>query len=311
MTTRPIILGIFAAMAGVTAEAQDAPAAASSQFGAYTFMSVENADIMEGSLDGTFDRLEGNVQITLKTEDPAEKPLPIKADKITFTYAEGNTEMPEKILLEGHVLIDHPTGHMKSDRAEWNTKSSQIVLTGNPLFDTPSMSGVRADSIMIDLDKGTWKILKGKVDNLAFANKGGAGQAAGSAALRETDIPDWAAFFAEFKKQCASDRQTPGKHIVSLFDPESKTAVGSMSVDELQKLRGKFLKKINAALAMPSFYSEAAWANAAVSDEARALLDARTSRTLEPAELARMNRLLLEAAFPKLIASRPADTPAQ
>ena len=312
MKARLMVLGLAVTAVAWRGAAQDAATGdAPSQFGAYTYMAVENADHLEGSLDGTVRRLEGNVHVVLKSDDPSVKPLSVGADEATFTYAEDKTSMPEIMLLKGHVLIAHPKGRMRADRAEWDLNTNQIMLTGNPAIDTPTMSGVQSESILIDLANGTWAIKKGKVGRIELGGAtGGESPEADPSLLREGDVTDWPVFFAAFKKQCASEKPAPGKHILNLFDPESKTAVGAMTVADLMGMKQKFIKKMNEALALPSFYSEDAWRGAAISEEAGSLLEARASRTLARNELTRMNRLLLEAAFPGQIQSGSAVAPA-
>ena len=115
-------------------------------------------------------------------------------------------------------------------------------------------------------------------------------------------------FLAAFKKDCVAQEATPGNHILALFDPEAKALIGSMTVEDLLNLKEEFVERMNEALALPAFYNAAAWQRAKPSGEAASLLEAGSARELTPEEVLRMNRLLLEAAYPGHI--RPAVTAA-
>jgi len=299
MTMRFITTLCVAAMAA-GAWAQDD--GTSGQLEGYNAFGVE-ADMSSGSFDGTIDRMVGNVKITLLSDDPELKPLPITADKVTFAYGEKDKSMPERILMEGHAVIEHPDGTMKADQADWNFATGVVVLTGNPVIDTPALSGFHGEEIRINLEEGTWEATMARVERIEF--RGRAGAAPDPALVHENDIPDWAAFLTAFKRQCLAEGPTPGNHILALFDPEAKTLIAAMTVEDLLGMKEDIVKRLNDALARPDFYDETAWLGRAIPAEATAGLQQAAEGDLPPRERTRTNRLLLEAAFPGQIRPQP------
>ena len=299
MTMRFITTLCVAAMAA-GAWAQDET---SDQLEGYNAFGVE-ADISSGSFDGTIDRMVGNVKITLFSDDPELEPLPISADEVTFTYGEEDKSMPERILMKGHVVIKDPSGTMKADQADWDFTTGVVVLTGNPVIDTPALSGFRGEEIRINLEEGTWEATMARVERVEFRERAGA--APDPALMHENDIPDWTAFLTAFKRQCRAEGPTPGNHILALFDPEAKTLIDAMTVEDLLGMKKDIVKRLNDALARPDFYDETAWLGRAIPDEATAGLQQAAEGDLPPRERTRTNRLLLEAAFPGQIRPQPA-----
>jgi hypothetical protein len=241
------------------------------------------------------------------SDDPAKEPLPISADKITFTYPESGGTQPSQILLEGKVNIQHPSGTFSADRAEWDFEAGELIFTGNPVMDTPQMSGFKAGKFILNFNDNTWQATDASMDEYNMSKEGGKPSASDPAYLREGDLADWPGFLTAFKKQAASQQPTPAKHFLDLMDPEAKAALGAMTVDQLlvmKDIKPSFLKKMNQALGKADFYNKAAWAGTALSDAATALLE---KGTLEPGERTRLNRLLFEAAFPGLVRAMPAE----
>ncbi len=301
LATGLLVIGI---VLRVWPEDADSGKASRELLGGYTTLGVE-ADLLEGNLDGTIKRMEGHVHIMLYSDDPELEPLPIRADEVAFSYAEDDKSMPELILLKGHAVIEHPEALMKADRAEWDFATGEVVLTGNPTIDTATMTGVRAEKIRINLEEGTWNMTKGRAERIDLAaSRSQREPSTDPSLLREGDLKDWPGFLAAFKKQCMGLKPSPGRHILALFDPEAETLIASMTAEELLELKEDFVKRMNEALVMPKFYDEAAWQGISMPNEAAELLQARTERALRPNELTRLNRLLLEAAYPGQIQPR-------
>ena len=266
------------------------------QISAYTNLSVNWADRIAGGLDGTIERMEGNVDIVLTSDDPDRKPLPIKADLITFEYPEGGGGSPSRIVLEGNVHVEHPAGTFRGEHADWDFEAGRLVFTGDPVMDTAQFKNVRAETFILDFKTNRFEILKGRADAIPLQ---AAPRAIDPSLLRERDIEDWAGFLAAFKKQCVGDAPSPAKHILGLFQPEAKRLVSSLPAEDLVQYKDDFLKRMNEALEHPSFYDAASWQGAVVPPEAADLMQAAGG--LEPEQQARLNRLMLEAAYPKFV----------
>ena len=281
--------------------AQEKAPEKASALGVYDALGVE-ADVLEAGLDGTIQRLEGNVRITLLSDDPEVKPLPISADKVTFTYPEEGGTMPERVLLEGNAVIERPEGTLTADRADWDFDAGILVLTGNPVMNTPTIRDFRGEEIRFDFNANTIKVIKGKIERLDLSGPAtGKPVAADPSLLKETDVKDWKAFLTMMKEHAGAAGPSPSRRILDLFEPGVKSVFQTAPIEDLLELKGKFLKSLNKLLTRPEFYDESAWKGVAIPDEAASLLKARAERALGPREITRLNRLLLGAAYPELI----------
>ncbi|HOZ46647.1 MAG TPA: hypothetical protein PLO37_11060 [Candidatus Hydrogenedentes bacterium] len=279
--------------------AQDA---GSDDLGGYTKLKVK-ADRLTGGLDGTIQRLEGNARITLLSDDPDLEPLPIQADLVTFTYPDDGAKRPSRILLDGHVVIEHPSGTFRAERGEWDFEKDTLEFTGNPVIDTPEISGFRGGKIIISLSENTFDVIGGGSVDLIDLSGSGEPSKGSAWMLKDADVSDWSAFLTRFKEQCGAESPTPGNHILGLFDPEAKTLMSRVTVDEMLALKDKFLDKLNEAMARPDFYDATAWKGVELSAPATELLKARDGGEIAPADLRRLNRLLFEAAYAGMIRS--------
>lgn len=274
------------------------------EFGGYSKLSIDKPCDIVGSLDGRIERLSGGVEIHLLPDDPERKPLPVRAEEIRFFYPEGSTGAPSRITLQGHVVIEHADATVKADQAEWDFDTGVLIFTGNPVMDGAFVKGVKGEKILLDFEKNTFQVDRGTVGVIEPG-----GKAADTSLLKESDVTDPVSFLTAFKKQCMAQEPSPGRHIVSLLKPEAKAAMDSMSIEQLLPMKNTLIKEINGILKRPNFYDEAAWQGIALPAEAAALLEARGARTLEPKEVTRLNRLLLEAAYPGKIKPAPAEPP--
>ncbi len=274
---------------------------ASNQMQDYDGLKLNNADNLEATLDGQITLMEGHVDFVLLSNNPEKESLPIKCDKITFEYPPEGGKAPSNILLEGHVVVKHPSANVNAQRADWNFSKGELVLTGTPEMSMPNegISGIRSDKFIVNFNDGTLKgIGNNSFDNLALSGSTRKPSAASDPSLlTESSIADWQAFLTQFKAQCLASEATPGKHILGLF--KSDTPIASMTIEMLMELRGKMVKSLNKALALPKFYDEAAWKGIPLPQAAADALKARDS--LAGKDLTQLNRILLEAAYPGMI----------
>jgi hypothetical protein len=129
--------------------------------------------------------------------------------------------------------------------------------------------------------------------------------------LEAADISDARALAAQLLNDARQESDSPGKHIhrqldaklqkqlpdVARPDPEPKTYL---------RLLRDLTKALNERLQEDDFFDQDAWQGIAIGKEARDWLD-QEADDLTDNQLARRNRLLLEAAFPKVI--RASDDP--
>ena len=124
--------------------------------------------------------------------------------------------------------------------------------------------------------------------------------------LGPSDVLDWAAFAGTVKEAAGSEDWSAAKRIAGLLPPELRGKLQALGEGKApgQELRKDILGVLNGALKKPGFHTEQAFRGVAVPDEAAALL-ARDDKDRSELETQRMNRLLLEAAYPKLVAESP------
>jgi len=280
---------LFAAAA--TASAQTGPGA----MGGYNIMDVEAGEY-DGGLDGTINRLSGGAKVRLYSDDSDKEPLPISADAMTFSYPDEGGSQPSAILLEGNVVVTHPEGTIRAQKADWDLDKGILTFTGNPVMSTALADEIRGEKVIINFNEDRVLIPGIRIKEMRLA------EARDLSLLSETDVRDWAKFLDTMQTQCGADGPSPGKRIVSLLDPEAQNQIASATPEQLLANKKGVLKQINRVLANPKLYDKAAWEGIGLDKETQDLLakDALPSR-----QQTRLNRLLLQAAYPDLIAKAP------
>jgi hypothetical protein len=133
------------------------------------------------------------------------------------------------------------------------------------------------------------------------------------------DIVDGPQFAGRLREAGRAEHDSAGKRIWSLLDEETRKAVDGLVKlgAEERRREGKgeqifrgmnaLRKNLNKLIARSDFYDEAAWRGISLPKEAKDFV-ARGASNLSKTELQRMNRLLIEAAFPTSFAWRSSDS---
>lgn len=126
--------------------------------------------------------------------------------------------------------------------------------------------------------------------------------------VAERDVTDWRTLVSSLVQQGLSDVPSPGKRFWQLLPAEVRIRAEQnpweFAWNELA--REEFRKALNAAMAQPDVYTAESMGSLVLTAEAHQLLSAkRASGSLSELERVRLNRLLLEAAFPDSIVSTP------
>ncbi len=113
----------------------------------------------------------------------------------------------------------------------------------------------------------------------------------------------WWLFAAKLSRQAGQNKPSPGKHIWSLLNTGLKQGITRKRVtsDTKQKL----IREINKLLASKELYDKASWKDVKLSLWEQAMLVRLNKGMLQSADIPRLNRALLRAAFPKEIAPSP------
>ncbi|HNR31956.1 MAG TPA: hypothetical protein PKI11_13785 [Candidatus Hydrogenedentes bacterium] len=290
---RSLILATFACLAVVAAFGQD------DGMGGYNAMRADYIGEVTGSIeDGSFDTMSGGVEITLMSDDPGRKPVPIRARTMTFAYGASGGR-PSRIAMQGSVHVNHPVAAVNADKAEWDFERGEMVFTGNVVMNSDRMKNVQCEELVLNFNDGRYRMTKVKAE-LALPRESPDAAPADPALLRESHVTDWTGLVNTLKQQAAAEAASPGKHVITLLDAETRGILTSAPTETIVANREKLLKQLNKVMSNPKLYNEAAWAGVALDDEAKALLD---KQDRAPEELTRLNRLLLRAAYPAYIAA--------
>lgn len=268
--------------------------------GGYTAMEIEAGRMKGNFATGAIDEMTDGVKIRLLSDRPELRPLPISARSMKFTWSEGKN-VPDRILMEGSVEVNHPDASITADRAEWDFSTGALVFSGNPVVNNERIKGLRGDRMTLNLKTNTFEVSRVRADQVPLQAGEAVATSAGTAPglLAESDITDWGRLIAELRKEAGARAPSPGQRLLSFLDDDERTTLMSLDTAVLLKRKGDMLKLINRLLQRSDLYDAGAWNGVALPDDARQLLDRRES--LPPEDQVRLNRLLLHAAYPDLV----------
>ncbi|HWW75709.1 MAG TPA: hypothetical protein VNZ44_09950, partial [Pyrinomonadaceae bacterium] len=131
---------------------------------------------------------------------------------------------------------------------------------------------------------------------------GGNGKQNGCALFDAGDLVDWQGLCAELGGEAARPSHGPGDRILSLLPGDLRHVIldAAQKNDFRQLRRASIIRAFNDILARRDFYQPASFRSEVVKGEAQALLD-RGRENLSGSEVERLNRLLLEACYPRHI----------
>jgi len=276
----------------------------------YDYMDINEAGAVVSTRPPYPNKITGGVSITLRAEDASVKPLNLASAEAELEYSDPETLRPDVIVLKGsssrQVVVEHPQGTITADRADCNFRTKKIVFTGNVSAKMEKMPPMKTDRIEFDMDSGAWSA-EGSV-TVQGISLGGASRADGGAAmwlLREADVRSWEGLIEKLKSQGAADAPSPGKRILALLDPEARKTLETVDTSTLLQNKADLLKAVNGVLKESAFYDKEAWAGIPLDGEAQPLAAEMERGNLPASEIPRLNRRLLEAAYPREIVKRP------
>jgi hypothetical protein len=266
----------------------------------YSSMEIDAGRMKGNFATGAIDEMTDGVKIRLLSDDPDKKPLPIRAQTMKFTWKEGQST-PSTIVMDKNVEVNHPDAQITAGHAEWNFDSGEVVFTGDPVVNNDKIKGLRGEKMILNVKTNNFEVTRVRADQVPLqgmdAGPGGKGD---PSLLREGDVKDWAALISLLRTEAKADGAAPGKQIVSQISADNRQLLMSVDTAVLLQRKGDIVKLVNSVLKSPKLYSEAAWQGRALSEEAQKLIAAE-KRT--PEEQTRLNRLLLSAAYPELVAA--------
>ena len=297
-----ISLGVFAAFAApaqapAAAAPDAAPKADDGTLSGYSTLDIDGVGVYISDFKGRIESLSDGVRITLKSDDPEKKPLPISANKMTFSYAGEGGSTPSRIVLEGSVAIEHPQATVHAEKADWDFEKGTLTFTGNPVINSPQIKEAQAEKVVLNFNEDRVEMYKARAKELPLR---GATEGAEQdpSFLSEQDIADWPAFIAKIKEQAADEKLSPGKRILGLMDEKVRNFLTTVPSETLLQDKSAVLKQINKVMANKSLYDASVWKGITFAPEIAALLD---KKPLEGKEQTQLNRALIEAAYPDII----------
>jgi hypothetical protein len=276
----------------------------------------ENVRAVQGAQSLTCDML----TVTARWAGGAEaKPAPNPGLKPTPKGAEG-AETPARrkaeldtVTATGNVRLDDTHTIALADAVIWNRRLARVRLIGRPA-EVRWDNGNRLSAGVIersqdgaeffssstpDYPEGVYLVAHtGERSPELFDPKD-------SPRLRVGDVRGWPAFCSLLSKQGASSTPSVGGRIWELLAPNARTILGAAATDKalVRAQKVEIVSALNEILAQRAFYRAQDFQGVVVPPAATKLLaidaEARTGR-----QVRELNRMLLEAAFPKHIARR-------
>jgi len=297
-----LMLASAAVMAAEAAKAPE-PAAAPAQgtgMSGYNSMEIEAGRMKGNFATGAIDEMTEGAKIRLLSDDPSKQPLPIKAQTMKFTWKEGQNT-PTNIVMDRNVEVNHPDAQITAGHAEWNFDTGDVVFTGDPVVNNDKVKGLRGEKMMLNVKTNSFEVLRVRADKVPLQGiEAGPGGKSDPSLLREGDVKDWAALIGLLRNEAKAGDATPGKQIVSLISADNRQLLMSVDTAVLLQRKGDIVKLVNSVLKNPKLFNADAWKGRALNEEAQKLVAAE-KRT--PEEQTRLNRLLINAAYPELVAA--------
>jgi lipopolysaccharide export system protein LptA len=266
----------------------------------------ETLDLRAGEMiidrAGNTINLVGDADIVLRSSDPNEGNIRLRASTVLINLASSETNEIRSMTMQNRVIVEHPDGTVRADRGEWDVQSGGLVFTGNPIVNSPMLKEVQGDRIEINLDTGEARVVNPKVSGIQF--KAGNGERSQNPFhLSLASIVDWPLLIRTLQDQHASEAESPGKRILNLVDPQVRAALPNLdpSKEPVPEIKSAVVDQLNRVLGQSTFYTAEAWDGISITPEAQALLDKGYS-VLTDSQVVELNRRLLEAAYPQAIA---------
>jgi hypothetical protein len=243
----------------------------------------------------------GGFDVTVLAEKPGEKDVRLRGGEMEFIGDSGKG--PERVVLKDNVLIDHPQGAIRAEKAEWDFVSNQLVFTGNPVFESDKVKGGRAAKIELNLNTNQMIFENLQTDEITIPSGGSPGggpsEATAGGILSASDVKNWPALLTKIKSQAQEQTASPGKQLLSVLTSKDRETFMSFPTEKEPsgQIKAMILGRFNRALDSPRFYNPDAWKGITLSEEMQEIAKKDLS-SLPKADLGRFNRSLIEAAFP-------------
>ncbi|HPD17347.1 MAG TPA: LPS export ABC transporter periplasmic protein LptC [Planctomycetota bacterium] len=229
----------------------------------------------------------------------------------------GKAEL-ERVVASGSVRLDDAHTVALADAAEWRREEGSLRLVGRPAEIRWDNGNRLAAGLIHRMGDGAEIVCASTPEyrsdvyllaaTIERAMPGEERKA--TSALRVEDISDWPAFCAAVAERGAAKAASPAKRLWELLPAETRAILdGAARGNTLgQQRKAEVVAALNGVLKARSLHREASFKDLPLPPEAGALLQ-RAPEALSAAEAQWLNRRILEACFPGLIARTPQQRP--
>lgn len=249
---------------------------------------------------------QAKLNLTCDTLDIVARPVPNEKGKVDI----------ESAVASGNVRVDDAQTVALADRAEWRRDEGSTRLAGRPAEIRWDNGNRLAGGLILRSGDGAEIVVTSTPEhpqNVYLLSPTILGAADGGEKLlphqlRPSDISDWPAFCTALS---TAQAQSPAARLLAMLPEELRSAIRSAAQGSTlgSQRKARITNALNSMLASREFYREADFRGVTLPPEAAELLKAGT-QGLDDAGVRKLNRLLLEAAFPGHVAKAQEKKPA-
>ena len=186
------------------------------------------------------------VRITLLSDDPEMKPLPIRAQSMHFTWPEG-AGTPQAIVMDGNVEIQHPQASVSAAHAEWDFNKGELVFSGNPVMNNDRVKGLHGEVMILNFEANTFEVRKVTAEEVPIQSTGASGPSSSLLPQRRRCARRWRPY-RPHENDAAANKPSPGKQVLAQVDPDLRSVLMNASTEALVAQKAVLIKQLNKVL---------------------------------------------------------------
>jgi lipopolysaccharide export system protein LptA len=225
-----------------------------------------------------------------------------RAENLEQFASQSLTHGADGTRLEGDVRIQTGDRAITCDVAELDPDDETITFIDNVRVEGAGAGA--ATRAIYDMANNRLRILNADLRAVPLPGENGAATRPANPWLLETgDIIDWPALLTKLQAEAQSDAPSPGRRILARFEPAVATQLQAVRSDRAPSpsAQAQIVDLLNRALRARDLHHPDAFAAVELPGDAADLL-AEGTDDLTQEEVTRLNRRLLEAAYPGAIA---------
>jgi hypothetical protein len=116
-------------------------------------MDIQNAPVVTLK-NGRPDRMEGGIELVLRSDSPDAQPLVLKAEQGSFTYGETDGRTPQRVVFTGNVDVAGPDLNIKCGEVDLDVGAGKLIFSENVAGSMEGVQGFTASRVTRDLQTG-------------------------------------------------------------------------------------------------------------------------------------------------------------